>query len=126
MDKKKITIIIGCVLVVLTVVVIYFISVNKVSNDEKKQSDNIVSEVENLCDYKENSDGTWISNDIIYKNKVELTGILSGSDKNTVYTVLTNDMTITFEEVAKSFYSSNSNEQLDPKRACVVKMIVTE
>ena len=45
-----------------------------------------------------------------YKYKLELTGTIPNASKESKYIVLTNDNTLTFDEVAKSIYSSDSKD----------------
>lgn len=70
-----------------------------------------------------NSDGTWSAAGHTYKDKLVLTGKLPNSSAITTYVVLSNDTSLTFEEVSKSFLSSDSNDQIVMIRACVVQMI---
>lgn len=44
------------------------------------------------------------------KYKLELTGTLPNALKESKYTILTNDNTLTFNKVAKSIFSSNSKD----------------
>lgn len=50
-----------------------------------------------------------------YEYKLELTGTLPNASKESNIIILTNDNTLTFEQVSKSMYSSNSkhNEGID-------------
>lgn len=48
-----------------------------------------------------------------YKYQLELTGTMPNAEKETKFTVMTNDPDITFDSVAKSLYSSNSSDWLD-------------
>lgn len=45
-----------------------------------------------------------------YKYKLELSGKMPNSQKETTLIILTNDNTLTFDNVSKSLYSSNSND----------------
>lgn len=45
-----------------------------------------------------------------YKYKLELSGTMPNSEKETTLIILTNDNTLTFDDVSKSLYSSNSND----------------
>ena len=45
-----------------------------------------------------------------YKYKLELSGIMPNSKKETTLIILTNDNTLTFDDVSKSLYSSNSKD----------------
>ena len=76
-----------------------------------------------LCNYKMNSDGTWSAAGHTYKEKLVLTGKLPNSSAITTYVVLSNDTSLTFEEVSKSFLSSDSDDKIVMIRECVVHMI---
>lgn len=45
-----------------------------------------------------------------YKYKLELSGKMPNSKKETTLIILTNDNTLTFADVSKSLYSNNSND----------------
>lgn len=45
-----------------------------------------------------------------YKYKLELSGMMPNSEKETKLIILTNDNTLTFDDVSKSLYSSNSKD----------------
>lgn len=45
-----------------------------------------------------------------YKYKLELSGIMPNSKKETTLIILANDNTLTFDDVSKSLYSSNSKD----------------
>lgn len=45
-----------------------------------------------------------------YKYKLELSGITPNAEKETTLIILTNDNTLTFDDVYKSLYSSNSKD----------------
>ena len=77
-----------------------------------------------LVSYVKNNNGTWRAEGKNYKSKITLKGKLPSSDKEVTYVVLTNDSNITFDEVAKSYYSSNSSEHLDSNVTCVVQMTI--
>lgn len=78
--------------------------------------------VEQLQSYQRNNDGTWICMGRTYQYRIVLTGRDPNAEKDGRYVVLTNDEAITYEEVSRSFYSSNSNDLLDPKEAVVVEI----
>lgn len=48
-----------------------------------------------------------------YKYRLTLTGRMPNAEKDSTFVVLTNNPNVTFEEVAKSLYSSNSADWLD-------------
>ena len=56
--------------------------------------------------YIENKDGTYTCDGIVYKYKLILTGTDTSSEKEAKCIVLTNDETLTFEDVFKSLISS--------------------
>ena len=45
-----------------------------------------------------------------YKYKLELSGVMPNAQKETTLIILTNDNTLTFDDVSKSLYSSNSKD----------------
>lgn len=63
--------------------------------------------------YYEMRDGTWKTNGITYKYRLGLKGTMPNAAGESHFVVLTNNKDISFEEVAKSIYSSNSNDWLD-------------
>lgn len=135
MMKKKIYCIIGVIFLIgICVLTAFFCSNTKKENKAKTKAttQGIIMKKDNLqskgqmCEYNENSDGTWSANGRIYKRKIALTGKLPNSEKTTTYIVLTNDTEITFAEVAKSFYSSDSADLLNPEKTCVVQCFVMD
>lgn len=78
-----------------------------------------------LCQYYQKSDGTWSADGKNYQRKIVLTGKLPSAETTTVYVVLTNEDKITFEEIGKSFYSSDSADWLNPEKTCVVQCFGT-
>lgn len=130
MAKRKILWIGGFVLLLLGICTlgVFYSNAEKenVIGENKKKLDMTTEKQETekeglLYSYKKNDDETWSANGRTYQRKVVLTGILPGSMETTTYVVLTNNVEITFEEVSKSFYSSNSADFLNPKIACVVQ-----
>lgn len=77
---------------------------------------------EPLMEYTENEDGTFSTEDATYKYKIELTGTLPNASGKSKFTVLTNDRDVTFEEVAKSTYSSDSADFLDYNETVIVNI----
>lgn len=75
-----------------------------------------------MVPYEQNKDGTWTADGYIYKYRLELTGQLPNAALDSCYTVLTNDSDITFERVAKSLFSSNSEDILDRETARLVDL----
>ena len=98
------------------------ISTENISSDEYVNEE-ISADEGLLYNYKMNSDGTWSAAGHTYKDKLVLTGKLPNSSAITTYVVLSNDTSLTFEEVSKSFLSSDCNDQIVMIRACVVQMI---
>lgn len=58
--------------------------------------------------YTEMDNGTWESGGETYTKCITLTGKTEGSDRETTYTVLTNDENITFEQAAESMSDNGS------------------
>lgn len=79
--------------------------------DEELQNDNketLPSEAsDSTIKYTENKDGTYTCDGIVYKYKLVLSGTDTSSKKEATCIVLTNDETLTFEEVFKSLISSD-------------------
>lgn len=74
-----------------------------------------------LTTYYEMSDGSWKTNEYTYQHKLDISGKLNNSEKNTIYTVLSNKEDITFEEVWKaSGLSSNTADYFKPEDAVIV------
>lgn len=48
-----------------------------------------------------------------YKYKLTLTGTMPNAKAETTFVILSNDANLTFDAVANSFLSSNSNDHLD-------------
>lgn len=69
-----------------------------------------------------NDTGTWSTdlNDITYKYLGVLTGMDGIPEKEVGYVVLTNDLSITFDEVKRSMYSSNSQDWIPEERARLI------
>lgn len=99
---------------------------NEISNiddntDEQDGSDvdDIVSRYETsdangiVENYYEMRDGTWKTNGITYKYRLGLKGTMPTAVGETHFVVLTNNKDISFDEVAKSIFSSDSNDWLD-------------
>lgn len=49
----------------------------------------------------------------IYKYKLILTGTMTNAKTESTFVILSNDDSLTFDEVSKSLYSSNSSDHLD-------------
>lgn len=75
-----------------------------------------------MVPYCEMSDGTWQAEGYTYRYRLELSGTLPNAASSSVYTVLTNAPDFTFDKAAKSLYSSNSDDWLDPEEAVIVDL----
>lgn len=73
-------------------------------------------------EYYQNEYDKWCVNGHEYDERVVLIGTMPLASCETQYVVLTNDEKITFDEVMKSVVSSNSNDELDVERACIVEV----
>lgn len=76
-----------------------------------------------FAQYSQNSDGTWTCGDYNYLYLAEIWGLDGIPARAVGYLVLTNDTGITFEEVRKSMYSSNTNDWIPASRAKLVGFI---
>lgn len=77
---------------------------------------------EPMISYTQNEDGTYSTTDFTYKYCIELTGRSPGAVADSTFTVLTNDKEVTFNEVAKSLYSSNSKDWLNEDETIIIDM----
>ncbi|MBQ3075828.1 MAG: hypothetical protein IJC26_07150, partial [Clostridia bacterium] len=66
----------------------------------------------------------WISNAYLYRLEVEGKG--PGMEKNMTFLVLSNRKDVTFDEVWKAEFSSNTEDFFDPKETLVVGRKVSE
>ena len=67
------------------------------------------------------ADGVWGCNGYTYKYRLEITGKLPNSAKNTTYLVLSNTPDITFQQTwLASGFSSNMADYFDPAVAVIV------
>lgn len=80
---------------------------------------------EPLLPYTENADGTFSTEDHDYQYRIDLRGRLPHAACDSIYTVLTNKKDVTFEEVAKSLYSGNSEDFLDEAETIIINMQIT-
>lgn len=87
-----------------------------VSRHESSDTNGIVE------NYDEMSDGTWKADGITYKYRLELKGTMPNAAGESCFVVLTNNKDISFDEVAKSIFSSNSNDWLDRSQTIIVEM----
>ncbi len=75
-----------------------------------------------LSTYYEMNDGTWKCDNKIYKHRLELTGRMSNALRDTYFAVLTDNDKLTFEIVAKSIYSSSTDDIQMMKDSAIVEL----
>ena len=73
-------------------------------------------------EYFQNENGMWSVKGMEYKKRLVLKRTLPLASGESEYVVLTNDDNLSFDEVAKSVYSSNSGDQLKSERGCIVEI----
>ena len=74
-----------------------------------------------FVEYTQNDDGTWSAAGYDYKYRLVLAGQWNNAVKGTVYTVLSNDPNITFEDAMwASGISSNMDDYFSPEYAMIV------
>lgn len=71
-----------------------------------------------LQTYYELNNGTWKCNDTIYQYRLEL----SSNDASLCYVVLTDNENLTFEDVAKSLFSSSFEVSKKMESSAIVEM----
>jgi len=77
--------------------------------------------------YYEMSDGTWKTDDYVYKYRLELTGRMGGASKDMTFVYLSNTDDITFEKAYMAAgLSSNSYDYFDPSVAILVGFGIRE
>ena len=91
------------------------ISTENISSDEYVNEE-ISADEGLLYNYKMNSDGTWSAAGHTYKDKLVLTGKLPNSSAITTYVVLSNDTSLTFEEVERQLTEAGLTEKLEELR----------
>lgn len=72
--------------------------------------------------YYQMNDGTWKCDDIIYKYRLELSGRTPTADSDGCYVVLTDNKSLTFEDVAKSLFSSSFEDSKIMENSVIVEM----
>lgn len=72
--------------------------------------------------YYKMNDGTWKCDDIIYKYRLELCGRTPTADSDGCYVVLTDNENLTFEDVAKSLFSSSFEDSKIMENSIIVEM----
>lgn len=95
----------------------------QITDETGKQKEKFVTAI---ATYYQKEDETWYMNGVTYQYRKKLAGTIPGAEKETVFLVLTNKEKITFEEVARSTYTSNSQELLDESETRIVEMNVVE
>ena len=73
-----------------------------------------------VMEYSEMSDGTWECNGKSYDFCLSLKGKLPNAEAETTFIVLTNDEALTFDQVTRSYTSSDSADALS--NAVIVEM----
>jgi hypothetical protein len=75
-----------------------------------------------FVNYWKNDAGTWSTdeNEITYKYLGVLTGMDGIPEKEVGYVVLTNDLSLTFDEVQMSMYSSSTQNWIPKERARLI------
>lgn len=113
-----------------TIYAIYFTeNISFKSNDsgEKRMEDiskHYIPEEDNgVCyEYYQNEDGKWCVNGRKYDERLVVKGRLPMASCESEYVVLSNDKTISFEEIAKSIYSNNNADALKIEKSCIVEI----
>ena len=75
-----------------------------------------------LITYYEMNDGTWQCDDNIYQFRLELAGRMPNAKSDSSYVVLTDNENLTFEDVAKSLYSSSLEDSKIMDGSMIVEM----
>ena len=76
--------------------------------------------------YHQMDDGLWVCKNYAYLYCLELTGKGSGMEKDTTFIILSNRKNITFDEVWKAEFSSNTEDFFDPREAVAVARKVSQ
>jgi len=80
-------------------------------------------ELVTMVKYYEMSDGTWKTDDHTYQYRLEITGRMGGTAKDTTFVFLSNIEDITFEQAWKaSGLSSDMNDYFEPEDAKFVAL----
>lgn len=72
--------------------------------------------------YRENADGTWTYEGVTYQYCLDLTGRSPNAVKDGYFKVLTDNKSLTFEDVSKSLFSSNSVDWEIMKNSVIVEI----
>ncbi|MBQ7839707.1 MAG: hypothetical protein IJ390_04365 [Lachnospiraceae bacterium] len=81
-----------------------------------------VSVTRPFCEYVRNEDGTWSAEGHTYQYMIELIGRDPNAVKDGRFVVLTNREDVTYEEVSKSLYSSNTKDFLDREETLILEI----
>lgn len=87
-----------------------------VNTYEESEKDGIV------VTYYEMEDGTWKCGEEFYDYRLELTGRMPNAERDGYYAVLTDNPELTYDEVAKSLYSSQLIDSLVMEGSVIVEM----
>ncbi len=118
-------------IIVVSIIICAVIGVCFLTNPKEEMelaSDAITEESEgqyiegSMVPYEQNVDGTWTADGYTYKYRIVLIGRMNTAVTDSSFTVLTNNPDVTFEEVAWSLFSSNSEDWLDMKETRIVDM----
>ncbi|MBS5620673.1 MULTISPECIES: hypothetical protein [Eubacterium] len=75
-----------------------------------------------LCDYYKDESGVWHAEGKQYTYRLILTGKSKNAAKKSKFVVLSNDKNITFQDVADSMLSNNSEDRFDENKTIIVEM----
>ena len=75
-----------------------------------------------LCDYYKDESGVWHTEGKQYTYRLILTGKSKNAAKKSKFVVLSNDKNITFQDVADSMLSNNSEDRFDEHKTIIVEM----
>ena len=77
----------------------------------------------NMKTYYEMNDGTWMCDDVVYKNRLEISGRMPNAAKDSTFVYLSNIENISFERAYMAAgVSSNSDDYFSPTEAVLVEM----
>ncbi len=75
-----------------------------------------------MVTYYEMEDGTWKCREEFYDYRLELTGRMPNAERDGYYAVLTDNPDLTYDEVAKSLYSSLLIDSMVMDGSVIVEM----
>ena len=77
----------------------------------------------NMKTYCEMTDGTWMCEDRLYKNRLEIHGRMPGAAVDSFFVYLSNIGEITFDQAYRAAgISSDSDDYFPPEKAVLVEM----